>query len=145
MKGAEPLALYGDGHYRGRPAASLHRLGAGQVIYLGAAADQPLVDALLRWLCDAADVKPALDTPPGVEATVREGNGRRLLFLLNHGSRSRTVTLGRSNSRELLAGSPAGRRITLPPKTVRVLMSTLPTVGTPPGPREDRAPLLEPQ
>jgi beta-galactosidase len=121
MKGAEPLAFYGDGHYRGRPCTSLHRLGAGRVVYLGAAGDQPLYDALLPWLCGAAGVTPVLETPPGIEAAVREAGGRRLLFILNHGSRPRAVALGPWKGAELLSGKAAGRRITLQPAEARVI------------------------
>jgi beta-galactosidase len=127
LRGAEPLAVYTDGHYRGRPAVAMHRLGAGRVIYLGVAAEQPLYDALVPWLCRLAGVQPVLRTPPGVEATERrtggpERGGRRLLFLLNHSDRPARVRLGPGRFTDLLAGSrPLAGGMVLPPLGVRVL------------------------
>jgi beta-galactosidase len=127
LQGAEPLAVYTDGHYRGRPAAAMHRLGAGRVIYLGVAAEQPLYDALVPWLCRTAGVRPVLRTPPGVEATERRtggpgGGGRRLLFLLNHSDRPARVRLGTGRFTDLLDdGRPLAGAAVLPPLGVRVL------------------------
>ncbi len=127
LRGAEPLALYTDGHYRGRPAVSMNRVDAGRVIYLGVAAEQPLYDALVPWLCALAGVRPVLRTPPGVEATERESSGqesgkRRLLFLLNHEDRPRRVRLGPGKFTDLLGdGHAVSGRVRLPPLGVRVL------------------------
>ncbi len=121
MKGAEPLALYADGHYRGRPAVSLHRLGTGRVVYVGVAAGQPLYDALVPWLAEAAGVERVIDAPPDVEATIREGDGKRMLFLLNHGTEPRRVALGPWNGTELISGAAVGGRLTLGPREVRIL------------------------
>ncbi len=122
LTGAEPLAVYTDGHYRGRPAVAMHRLGAGRVIYLGVAAEQPLYDAMVPGLCEMAGVQPVLRTPPGVEAVERRDAERQVLFLLNHGDRPRRVRLGRSRFTDLAGdGRPLHGHVTLPPLGVRVL------------------------
>ena len=126
LRGARALALYADGHLGGKPAITLHRRGEGRVVYLGTASDQPLYDALVPWLCGQAGVRPVLRTPPGVEAAERERDGRRLLFLLNHGGTPRRVRLPRSRFTDLLAEGRPGPRmvggsVVLPPHGVRLL------------------------
>jgi beta-galactosidase len=126
LRGAEPLAVYTDGHYRGRTAVTLNRLDAGQVIYLGVAAEQPLYDALVPGLCRLAGVQPVLRTPPGVEAAERSHGDRRILFLLNHGDRPRRMRLGQGRFTDLVGGGCLHRgRVTLPPFGVRVLDRTV--------------------
>ncbi len=125
LRGAEPLAVYTDGHYRGRPAVTMNRLDAGRVIYLGVAAEQPLYDALIPGLCRMAGVWPVLRTPPGIEAAERSDGDRRILFLLNHGDRPRRVRLGPGRFTDLAGDERLHRGcVTLPPLGVRVLGRT---------------------
>jgi beta-galactosidase len=125
LRGAEPLAVYTDGHYRGRPAVTMNRLDAGRVIYLGVAAEQPLYDALIPGLCRMAGVWPVVRTPPGIEAAERSDRDRRILFLLNHGDRPRRVRLGPGRFTDLAGDERLHRGcVTLPPLGVRVLGRT---------------------
>jgi beta-galactosidase len=113
--------VYADGLHRGAPAATIHRVGRGSVVYLGIASEQPLYDELLPRLCREAGVRPAARTPAGVEATVRKAGDCSLLFLLNHGSRPRIVTLGAEYREDSASSASVRRRVTLPAKGVRVL------------------------
>jgi beta-galactosidase len=112
-RGAKVLAGYSDWHMRDFAAVTRNRFGAGWAYYVGAVIteeafyDHMLVDVLARAGI-TAEVKP----PAGVEASVREGEGRKLLFLVNHTEEERTVGVPAGKD-ELLAGARTGDSLTL--------------------------------
>jgi len=95
---AEALASYGEWHLDGYVAATRNRYGKGFGFYLGCEVDgDAFYDALAACVLKAAGVE-TLKLPEGVEASVRSGAGRRLLFLVNH------------SEKELQAPVPAGAK-----------------------------------
>lgn len=83
-EGTETLGRWSSRWLEGRAAATLRGVGAGRVAYLGTYLTPPLLPALLDGLMAQAGAAPLVpDLPAGVEASLREGEGRRLLFLLN--------------------------------------------------------------
>ncbi|MFG2830954.1 beta-galactosidase [Streptomyces sp. NPDC048434] len=128
LEGAEALARFTDGDLAGRPAVTRHSYGRGTVWYAGTRLDAALMRALLDDVRDAAGVAPVLPgLPAGVQATVREGAGRRYVFLLNHGAE--TVEIGLpAPMRDALAADGTGGaepgavdRVTLGSRGVAVL------------------------
>jgi len=89
---ATPLARYLDGFYAGQVAATSRTHGAGQVLYVGARGAE-LLTAVLDYVLDLAGVRSLLAAPEGVEVAAREGDGRRLLFVLNDTTREQMVDL----------------------------------------------------
>jgi beta-galactosidase len=123
--GAEPLAVYGDGHYRGAPAISQHRYGKGHVVYVGLDGGRKLWDRLCPWLCALAEVTPTAQAPRGVEVTERRQGDRRILFLLNHGGGPASVPLRGMRGVDLLGDArPGGPRVHLRPLEVRIFEVT---------------------
>ncbi|MEV4376905.1 beta-galactosidase [Streptosporangium sp. NPDC049644] len=88
-EGASELAAYADGPLAGLPAVTRHTFGSGTATYLGTRPDEDTMRALVRDALRLAEVSPVLpNLPDGVEAVARvAGDGRRFLFLLNHGDR----------------------------------------------------------
>ncbi|MET8052841.1 beta-galactosidase [Streptosporangium sp. NPDC005286] len=88
-EGASELAAYADGPLAGLPAVTRHAFGAGTATYLGTRPDEDTMRELVRDALRLAGVSPVLpNLPDGVEAVARvAGDGRRFLFLLNHGDR----------------------------------------------------------
>jgi len=93
LEGAEVLGRYAHDYYAGRAAVTRHRYGAGQTVYVGALGDLALPEALTHWLLEQCNVQPLLETPPGVEATVRSSESGAFLFVLNHTQKSQTLRL----------------------------------------------------
>ncbi len=81
---AETLASYKDWHLEGYAAATRCAYGKGFGFYLGCEVeDDAFYDSLAACVLKAAKVGTR-KLPKGVEASVRAGQGRRLLFLVNH-------------------------------------------------------------
>ncbi|MEE1765112.1 beta-galactosidase [Streptomyces sp. SP18BB07] len=125
LAGAETIAAYADGEFKGRPAATRHHFGTGTATYLGTSPDRETLRRLLLDCVTGAGVTPVLDTPAGVEAVRRRAaDGTEHLFVLNHTSDEVTVGLGSGSTVDLLAdGAPApvGGRLRLPPFGAAVL------------------------
>ena len=66
------------------------------------------------------DWSAAVAPPPGVEAVTREGEGRKLLFVLNHTAEPKTVRLP-AGARDLLGDRPTSDSLELPALGVAVL------------------------
>jgi len=81
-----------------------HAYGKGRGWYVGTVAkEEGFYDQLARALLTDAGIKPVVEPPGGVEAGVREGGGKKLLFLVNHTTTPKTVHVP-AGKRELLSG-----------------------------------------
>ena len=83
-KGCEVLATYAKDFFAGKPAITLNTFGLGKAIYLGMLSHQHFYDDLVTWLRQAAGLIPLLKVPENVEVSLREKEGARVFFLLNH-------------------------------------------------------------
>ena len=118
---AEVLGTWSGGHLDGRPAVTLNRYGDGLVLTVGtylAPETAPWVaDLLLRH----AGVSPLIEgAPAGIEATLRESAGRRLLFVLNHDEVAHTVR-GLPAGTDLLSGDPVTGSLQMAPWQVAII------------------------
>ncbi|MEV4686227.1 beta-galactosidase [Microbacterium sp. LWH3-1.2] len=118
--GADVLARFGAGHLEGAPAITRHRVGDGTAWYLGAILSDDALAAVLDDALDAAGVAgvtPDRVLPDDVEA-VQRGEA---LFLLNHGQRTRSITLPGAR-RDLLSDADVGGQLRLDPGAAMVLI-----------------------
>jgi beta-galactosidase len=118
--GAGVLARFVGGPLDGRPAASLNRVGSGEVVYLGAWADDLLADALLAWLLRCAGVEPVAAVTPGVKAMRRAGDGREFVFLLNFNDAAAMAKLSGTGYVDAMTGEPHGSSVEVPGRGVVV-------------------------
>lgn len=119
--GAETLARYTGQHLIRFAAATRHRHGRGCAYYVGTVFnEESFYDKLAAALLAEAGIKPVCRPPIGVEASVREGAGKRLLFLVNHSEAVQSVVLPR-RARDLITGRLTGASIELQPHGVCVL------------------------
>ena len=112
-KSAEVLAGYDQWHMRKFAAATRNRFGRGTGYYVGTVVkEESFYDALIADLLKAAKVRPVVAPPAGVEVTVREGAGKRVLFLINHTEEKKRVPVP-AGKRELLTGKKTGDEVEL--------------------------------
>ena len=111
--GAEVLASYAQWHMRPYAAVTRNRFGSGTAYYVGTVMkEDAFYDALIGELLHTAGVQPLPAPPSGVEMSVREGNGKTLLFLINHTEEVQTVPVPAGKT-ELLSGTQTGDTLTL--------------------------------
>jgi len=112
-KGAGTLAGYEDWHMKDFAAATRNRCGKGLGYYVGTVIkEDAFYDALIADILKNAKIEPEVAPPPGVEASIREGVGKRLLFLVNHTEKHQTVAVP-AGKRELITGKKTGAEIEL--------------------------------
>ncbi len=110
---AEPLAGFDLWHMASFAALTRNRFGRGVGYYVGAnMAEDAFYDALIAEIMRQAGIAPAVKPPAGIEACVREGNGKRLLFLINHTEAVQTVTVP-AGRQELLTGATTAATLEL--------------------------------
>ncbi len=103
-EGTETIGVWSNRFANGRASITSRTVGAGRVVYAGTYLTEPLVPLLFEPLLARAGVEPLLASlPAGVEASLREGAGRRLLFILN--TLADPVEIA-----DVPAGSKSGRR-----------------------------------
>lgn len=91
-KDAEVWLRWSTRHLAGTPAATMHRLGRGTVIYVGTYLTGAVAEALVPELTQLANVHPALPrAPAGIEVVRRESADRTLWFLINHRDQEQTI------------------------------------------------------
>ncbi|WP_052300365.1 beta-galactosidase [Opitutus terrae] len=119
--GTEVWLRWATRHQTGTPAATLHRLGKGAVVYVGTYLNGAVGGALVPELAKLAHVLPALaGAPAGVEVVRREADDRALWFLINHTEQPQYVT-GLPRGRDLVADRDVRDELTLPPRGVAVI------------------------
>ena len=112
-KGADVLATLQPWHVKNFPLATRNRYGKGTGYYVAAPVkEKAFYDALIADVLKSAGLKPILNVPDGVEVTLREGKGRRILFLINHLEEPREVATP-SRAKDLLTGKAAPAKLTL--------------------------------
>ncbi|WP_406385038.1 Beta-galactosidase C-terminal domain [Streptomyces sp. NBC_01618] len=107
----------------GRPAVTRHPYGTGTAWYTSAHLGDGIA-AVLDDALRAAGVRPVLDVPEGVEATVRSGARGTYLVVLDHSEHdTRTPLTGpyAAGGTDLLTGAAVRDHIDLGPLGVAVL------------------------
>jgi beta-galactosidase len=91
----------------GKPSILTRQVGKGRITYVGFWPDAATLSALTRgWLKDAG-VSPLIpNVPEGVEVCEREGQGRRVVVIINHTNASQHVELP-AGMTDLLKGAGA--------------------------------------
>ena len=112
------LASYGSDYYAGHPGVSLHRLGAGRVVYFGTFFTPQNAATLL----DALEIQDPLSAkagiPSAIQATLRSNGEDQFCFLLNFTNKNQPVTF-REAAFDLLEEQKLNGRIEIPPYGVR--------------------------
>ena len=78
------LAAYAKDFYAGRPAMTVNNFGLGKAVYIGTQSHQHFYHDLVAWLRQLVGLHPLLKVPDNIEVSMREKDGSRIYFLLNH-------------------------------------------------------------
>jgi len=115
------LLRYGkaNGWLDGKPAVVSRTVGKGRITYLGALVDDAVMKTLIDDALKDAGVARDFAVPADVELMTREGKGRRIVILINHGRTAQTVALPEP-MRDLLGGGTTSS-VALPVEGVVVL------------------------
>jgi beta-galactosidase len=85
LKGAVPLMEYADDFYKGYPAVTVHRYGAGLAYYIGADADAEFYQDLYQSIMSERQIRPILDgIPEGIEVSSRINQDFEYVFIQNY-------------------------------------------------------------
>jgi len=119
-KGANVFAWHVQDFYAKKPAATINQYKKGNVIYLGVMGDSNYYGSVARWISGLARIKPLIELPQGVEASERWQGEKRLLFILNHHSIAKEISLN-SSFFDLLSGKILSGRISIGALDVLIL------------------------
>lgn len=118
---AEPLARYREWHMKQFAAVTRNHFGKGIGYYLGTVVkEEGFYDLLLAELLRTARIQPLVKPPAGVEVSVRQGRGKRLLFLVNHTEEIKRVAVPRGKL-ELIGRKRTGAELILSRNGVAVI------------------------
>lgn len=120
-EGAEVIAEFEGDFYRGSPALTRHRFGAGEAWYTGSDPEPAFLRTWMSHLCARKGIHPPLEAPPGVEVTQRIKDGTRYTFLLNHTEERQRVDLGAQPRIDALTDTAVSGVAELPPSGVMVI------------------------
>ncbi|HUC84470.1 MAG TPA: beta-galactosidase [Candidatus Acidoferrales bacterium] len=85
-KDCQVLATYAKDFYAGKPAITMNTFGLGKAVYIGTQSHQHFYHDLIAWLRNMGGLHPLLKVPENIEVSMREREGSRVYFLLNHQS-----------------------------------------------------------
>jgi beta-galactosidase len=122
VEGARVLATYGSNWYKGRPCLTVNPCGPGRAYYIACDADDAFLKDFYLALAREQGLAPIVKPVADVEALEREApDGRRLVFLLNHAARKKTVALGKIKGTELLSRKKVKQQVGLAPYGVSII------------------------
>jgi beta-galactosidase len=119
-KGCQVLATYAKDFYAGKAAITMNTFGLGKAIYIGTQSHQHFYDDLVNWLRNMGGLHPLLKVPENIEVSMREREGSRVYFLLNHQSSPVRVQFYKPMHDFLTGGNIVGN-YDIPPHGVLVL------------------------
>jgi beta-galactosidase len=119
-KECQVLATYAKDFYAGKPAMTMHTFGLGKAIYIGTQSHQHFYSDLVTWLRQMCNLHPLLKVPENVQVSMREKEGTKVFFLLNHQSSPVRITFYKP-MHDFLTGSTFSGNYDLPPHGVLVL------------------------
>ena len=119
-KECQILAAYSRDFYAGKPALTMNTFGLGKAIYLGTMSHQFFYFDFVTWLRQLCNLHPLLKVPESVEVSMREKEGSRIHFLLNHKPSPVRVQFYKP-MHDLLTGANIIGNHDLPPHGVLVL------------------------
>ena len=91
---AKVLGVHDYRWLKGKPALTVNRYGKGYAVYIGGFLSRALVDKIANELVERRLViTPVKTSRYGVEIAAREGDGYRLLFLINHEPNTKDVEM----------------------------------------------------
>jgi beta-galactosidase len=119
-KGCQILATYAKDFYAGQPAITMNTFGLGKAIYVGTQSHQPFYYDLIAWLRQLCNLFPLLKVPDTVEVSMRQKEGTKIYFLINHQNSSVRIQFYKP-MHDFLTGETLAGNFDLPPKGVLVL------------------------
>ncbi|WP_429393155.1 beta-galactosidase [Robbsia andropogonis] len=118
---AESIAVYATDFFAGRTAITRNAYGQGCAYYIGTILDDAGYKALIFEIAKMLGLDPVDNLPTGVELSVRSGNGRRLMFVLNLTKEKNSVDLNVTGAISALTGRTVAGSLTLEPMGVEIL------------------------
>jgi beta-galactosidase len=119
-KGCQVLATYAKDFYSGRPAMTMNTFGLGKAIYIGTQSHQHFYYDLVTWLRQVCNLHPLLKVPDTVQVSMREKEGTKIYFLLNHQNSPVRIQFYKP-MHDFLTGHTFSGNYDLPPHGVLVL------------------------
>jgi beta-galactosidase len=119
-KDCQVLAVYAKGFYASRPAMTMNNFGLGKAIYIGTMSHQHFYNDFVGWLRQMCNLHPLLKVPENVEVCMREKEGTRVYFLLNHQNSPVRIQFYKP-MHDFLTGNTFSGNYDLPPHGVLVL------------------------
>lgn len=135
-KGCQVIATYAKDFYAGKPAITINSFGEGRAVYVGTMSHQFFYHDLVTWLRGLVGLQPLLKVPDTVEVSMREKEGQRVFFLLNHQNSPVRLHFYKP-MHDFLSGQTFSGAYDLPPHGVLVLDETASAAHT--APRVDEA------
>jgi beta-galactosidase len=83
-RNCQVIGTFAKDFYAGRPAVTLNTFGEGRAIYIGTMSHQPFYHDLVVWLRQLCGINPLLKVPDQVEVSLRQKEGTKVYFLINH-------------------------------------------------------------
>jgi beta-galactosidase len=119
-KGCQVLATYSKDFYAGIPAMTMNVFGLGKAIYIGTMSHQHFYNDFVGWLRQMCNLHPLLKVPENVEVSMRQKDGVRVYFLLNHQNSPVRIQFYKP-MHDFLTGNTFSGNYDLPPHGVLVL------------------------
>lgn len=114
------MARYGQDFYAGKPAMTMNEYGLGRAIYIGTMSHQHFYFDLIAWLRQICNLHSLLKVPDTVEVSMRERDGERIFFLLNHQTTPIRIHFYKP-MHDFLTGTMFEGKYDLPPHGVLIL------------------------
>lgn len=118
--GCQILATYAKDFYSGKPAVTMNNFGLGKAIYIGTMSGQHFYNDLVVWLRQLCALHPLLKVPDNVEVSLRQKEGTKVFFLLNHQNSPVRIQFYKP-MHDFLTGTTFSGNYDLPPHGVLVL------------------------
>lgn len=93
LEGAHALSKYQEDFYKGMPVVTKNKFGQGNAYYIATRSNEDFYESLVKSVCKELKIEASLKSENGVEATIREKDDKKYLFVLNHGMNESKISV----------------------------------------------------
>lgn len=119
---ADVVATYGSDFYAGMPVVTRNTFGKGHAYYIASDAEAAFLDNFYGGILPQYGITPFLETPEGVEVSVRKTAEQAIVFVLNHKDHPVMVDLKGRTFRNLLSDEHEKDHLALGAYDVKILV-----------------------
>jgi beta-galactosidase len=118
---AKPVAEFENDYISGMPAVTENKFENGKSYYIGTQTEKDFLKDFFMNIFKEKNLQPVINTPQGIQVSVRSKDGKNYIFILNHNDTEKEINLKNEKYTDLISGNEITGNIKIKAKECLIL------------------------